>query len=376
MNFDYSDDQKYLRDEAAKFLAGTCTIERIRAVLDAAGTAQDDDLWRAIVAMGWPGMCIPESFGGLGMDPVDLCAIAERIGAALAPVPFSSTVYLFAEAIMLAGSEDQKARLLPGIVTGDVTGCVAAAEGPGSPFATTPATVVVNDEISGSKLPVTDGGTASHALVLATAEGAPALFVVALGEGGVARTTLRTLDPTRNSARLDFTAAPCERLGGVGEGLTLLQRIHDRAAVYLAFEQIGGADQTLEMARDYALERHAFGRPIGGYQAIKHRLADMYIRNQLARSNAYYGAWALRGDNPILARAAAAARVAASEAYWFASKECIEIFGGIGTTWEADCHLHYRRAKQLALMVGGTAAWRERLVCELEREAAEQIDGL
>jgi alkylation response protein AidB-like acyl-CoA dehydrogenase len=149
-----------------------------------------------------------------------------------------------------------------------------------------------------------------------------------------------------------------------------LRSIYDRAATYIAFEQVGGADRCLEMTRDYALERYAFGRPIGSYQAIKHKLADFYILNQLARSHAYYGAWALGEGNAQLARAASAARVAASEAYWFAAKEMIQIFGGIGTTWDADCHLHYRRSKHLATMVGGPPLWRERLVADLEHALA------
>jgi alkylation response protein AidB-like acyl-CoA dehydrogenase len=182
----------------------------------------------------------------------------------------------------------------------------------------------------------------------------------------VTRRPLRTLDPTRSAAALDFADAPAEPLGAAGDGPALLRTIFDRAAAFMAFEQLGGADRALEMARDYALERHAFGRPIGSYQAVKHRLADMYIRNQIARSHAYYGAWALGAGGAEMGRAAAAARIAAADAYWYASKEAIEIFGGIGATWEADCHLFYRRAKQLSLAVGAPSLWKERLVAELE----------
>jgi alkylation response protein AidB-like acyl-CoA dehydrogenase len=144
----------------------------------------------------------------------------------------------------------------------------------------------------------------------------------------------------------------------------------DRAAVMLAFEQVGGADRALEMAKDYAMQRYAFGRPIGSYQAIKHKLADIYIKNELARSNAYYGAWALGAGGAELPLAAAAARVAACEAFWFAAKENLQTHGGMGFTWDVDCHLYYRRAQQLGLVAGGAKAWKERLVSQLERRNA------
>jgi alkylation response protein AidB-like acyl-CoA dehydrogenase len=144
----------------------------------------------------------------------------------------------------------------------------------------------------------------------------------------------------------------------------------DRAAVLLAFEQLGGADRCLEMAKGYALERYAFGRQIGSYQAIKHKLADVYVKNELARSNAYYGAWALNAGAAELPIAASAARVAASEAFWFAAKENTQTHGGMGFTWEVDCHLYYRRSRQLALVAGAPAVWKDRLVSQLERRNA------
>jgi len=187
---------------------------------------------------------------------------------------------------------------------------------------------------------------------------------------GVVREPLKTLDPTRDAAKLTFSGAKAERLGGAGEGLNLLEQILDRAAILLAFEQTGGADRSLEMAKDYALERYAFGRTIASYQAIKHKLADMYVKNELARSNAYYGAWALNTDASELPIAASAARIAASEAFWFASKENIQTHGGIGFTWQMDCHFYYRRSRQLSLVAGAPRVWKERLVSHLERRNA------
>ena len=216
---------------------------------------------------------------------------------------------------------------------------------------------------------MTDGGVATHALVLAKDGGQLSLFVVGMA-AGVMRETLQTLDPTRDVAKLTFSGASAERLGPAGEGLSLLEQVTDRAAVLLAFEQVGGADRCLEMAKAYALERYAFGRVIASYQAIKHKLADIYVKNQLARSNAYYGAWALNTNASELPVAASAARISASEAFWFASKENIQTHGGIGFTWEVDAHLFYRRSRQLALVAGAPRVWKERLVNQLERRNA------
>ena len=206
--------------------------------------------------------------------------------------------------------------------------------------------------------------------MLAGEGGRPGLFLVDLKADGVTAETLQSLDPTRGVARLTFDGAAAERLGEVGRGFELVQAILDRAAVLLAFEQLGGADRCLEMARQYALGRYAFGRVIAGYQAMKHKMADMYVKNEVARSNAYYGAWALNVDAPELPTAAAAARIAASDAFWFASKESVQVHGGMGFTWDVDCHLYYRRSRQLSLVAGSPKLWKERLVSELEKKNA------
>ena len=369
MNFDFSDDQKFLKSEARKFLEGECPTSRVRKVLDDDARAYDEDLWKAVAAQGWLGAAIPEEHGGLGLGYLELCVIAEELGRSLAPIPFASTVYFLAEAVLLAGSEAQKAALLPKIAAGEVIGCLATSEGPGLLTPSSVQASVSGGKLSGAKVPVSDGGIATHALVLAKEGGQPGLFLVDLASG-VTRESLKTLDPTRDSAKLTFSGAPAERLGGAGDGFALLEQILDRAAVLLAFEQCGGADRCLEMAKAYALERYAFGRVIASYQAIKHKLADIYVKNELARSNAYYGAWALNTGAPELPVAASAARIAASEAFWFASKENIQTHGGMGFTWEVDAHLFYRRSRQLSLVAGAPRVWKERLVSQLERKNA------
>ena len=316
------------------------------------------------------GAAIPEAFGGLGLGYLELCCIAEELGRAVVPVPFASTVYFLTEALLLAGSAAQKQALLPKIVAGQLIGAFATSERSGPVGQAGIEATVSGGKLTGIKLPVTDGGIADVAVVLARDAGQLSLFLVDLHGPGITRTTLDALDNSRNLARIDFAEAPAAPLGAPGAGLTLYEQVTDRAAILLSFEQLGGADMVLEMAKGYVLERYAFGRQIGSYQAIKHRLADMYTKNVLARGNAYYGAWALNSNAPETALAAAQARIAASEAYWYGAKENVQVHGGMGFTWELDCHLHYRRSQQLALVAGAPRQWKERLVGRLERSNA------
>lgn len=365
VNFDYSDEQKMLRDEARRFLAAHCPTAVVRGVLDDPARPFDRDLWKAVAEQGWLGAAIPEEHGGQGLSRVALCALAEELGRSLAPIPYASTVYVVAEALSLYGSDDQRARWLPRIAAGEAVAALATSEGPGAGAYADPRTQVADGRITGEKLPVTDG-SAADLYVVSAADG---LWLVERGKG-VQAAPLDSLDPSRDVARVRFDGAAAERLGAAGDVGGQVQAVLDRAAVPLAFEQLGLADRCLEMARDYALSRYAFGRQIGGYQAIKHKLADMYVKNELARSNCYYAAWAWASDAPELPLAAATARVAASEAADFAARENIQTHGGVGYTWEADPHLFYRRSRQLALVAGAPDRWRERLVAQLETRNA------
>jgi alkylation response protein AidB-like acyl-CoA dehydrogenase len=371
VNFDFSADQKSLREQARKFLAEHASSTRVRRILEGAAP-YDAELWRGMGEMGWMGTAIPETHGGAGFGYLELCVIAEELGRSLAPTPFSSTIYLAAEALLLAGSDAQKKRWLPRIAQGDAIGCFALAEGAHVTTAANLATRADGARVTGTKLPVMDGDVADFAIVLAgLGDGARAgLFLVELKAPGVTRASLATVDPTRSHGRVTFDGAAAEPLGAPGQGWPLVERLLDRAAVLVAFEQLGGAQAALEMAREYALGRFAFGRQIASFQAIKHKLADMYVGVELARSNAYYGAWALSKDVPELPVAAATARVAASEAYYQAAKENIQVHGGMGFTWEFDCHLHYRRAKLTGLMLGSARRWKDLLVTRLQAGAA------
>ena len=377
MNFDFSDEQKQLRDQARRYLAEKCPPKGVRAVLE--GSAPyDRDLWRGLAGMGFLGVAIPEQYGGTGAGYLELCVVAEEIGRALAPVPFASTVYLAAEALMLAGSEAQKQRWLPRIAAGEAIGTLALFEGVGNPSPQAVRTTLRQGRLDGRKLPVPDGGIADFAIVAVRTgnsgrEDDIALCLVDLKADGVVATSLKSIDGAHDQAELLFSSAAAEALGAPDEGWSVLMRLLDRAAVLMAFEQIGGADRALEMGRDYALDRIAFGRPIGSFQAIKHMLADMYVSATLARSNSYYGAWALSTDAPELPElpeAAAAARVSATQAFQHCAKNNIQVHGGMGFTWEFDCHLYYRRANALALALGSQSYWEDRLIDRLRRRNA------
>ena len=369
MNFEFSDEQNLLREQAAGFLQEHCPMSAVRAVLDG-DAAYDAELWTRIAELGWTATSIPEQYGGLGLSYLELCVIAEELGRAVAPVPFSSSVYLATEAILLAGSGSQKERWLPKLATGEAIGTFAFGEGPGQPSPAGLGTAARNGKLTGAKIPVADGDIADIAVVVVKADGGDGASLHLVELSGVERTAVATLDPTRSHARIALDDTPAEPLGADGEGWSLTQRLLDRAAVLFAWEQVGGACAALEMAKDYAMERYAFGRPIASYQAIKHKLAHAYVKNTLARSNGYYGAWALDTDAGELPLAAATARVSATQAYYYASKENIQTHGGMGFTWEFDCQFHYRRAKLLSVNIGSEPTWQDKLIAAVERDAA------
>ena len=374
MNFDFSDEQKQLRDEARKFLAEKCPPKTVRRVLDG-GQPYDRELWKGLADMGFLGVAIPESFGGAGAGHLELCVIAEEIGRALAPVPFSSTVYLAAEAILLAGSDAQKQKWLPAIASGTAIGTLALFEGAGNP---SPAAIKLSasgGNLNGVKKPVPDGAIADFAIVAARAgssgrETDISLFLVDMKAEGVEAGVLSNIDPSRGQAELTFKNCKAEPLGAANEGWSIVCQVLDHAAVLMAFEQVGGADRALEMGRDYALDRVAFGRPIGSFQAIKHMLADMYVAATLARSNCYYGAWALSTNASELPEAAAAARISATQAFQHCAKNNIQVHGGMGFTWEFDCHMYYRRANATALSLGSLSYWEDALIDRMRKRNA------
>ncbi len=371
MNFEFSEDQKLVQKTARDYLAEHSGLEVCRAVLESS-KPYDAGLWKGAAEMGWLGAAVPEQYGGAGLGHLELVLIAEEVGRALAPIPFSSSVYLATEALLVAGSEDQKKKYLPRLASGELIGTFAFAEGAtdfvDSGFVSTR---FEGGKLTGEKLPVADGDVAGLAVVLAKdAKGATSLALVDLGGKGVTRTALQSFDMSRSQARVKFESAAAEPLGAAGQGFALFERLLDRAAVMMAFEQIGGAQRALEITREFTMNRYAFGRPVASFQVLKHKMADMYCAIELGRSNAYYGAWALSSGSDELPVAAAGARIAASDAYALSAEEMVQLHGGVGFTWEYDCHLFYRRAKLLSLALGSPSEWREKLIRRLTTQHA------
>lgn len=369
MNFDFSEEQEEIRRQARRFLSEN--RESRRRVVDGEAL-YDRGLWQAIVDMGWTATAIAEEHGGIGLGYLELCVLAEEFGSSLLPVPFVSSVLHASEAIKLAEDSVRAAEWLPRLAAGEIIATVAfAEERAGKGWIDLPQARVVNGRLTGCKLPVADGLVADVAVVSARdAEDGDGFgwFLVPLAQPGVERIAEVAVDRLRKHAQLTFDNVEAVRLGNPGAGQEMATRLLDVAAVLGAFEQVGGAEAALAAAVEYTRTRQAFGRVVASYQAVKHKLADIYVKNQLARSHAYFGAWALSHQAVELPLAAAGARLAASDAFNFAAEESVELHGGIGFTWESDCQLFYRRARYLAANLGGRQRWSRRLVGELARQ--------
>lgn len=364
MNLEFSSDQQFIREQARNFLTQECTPERVRTAMES-DDAYDKALWQQIVELGWTAMAIPEEYGGLGLGALELCVIAEEIGRVAAPVPFSSSVFLATEAIKGWGSTEQKNHYLPKLASGEIIGAFADSEGLGAPAISTG---YAQGKVTGTKLPVADGDVADVAVVTAVdSNGNTGLYLIDLTSSGVTRKTINSMDPSRSQATLTFDGAVAEPLGDADD--TTLSAMLDQAAIFVAFEQLGGAHAALDMGMAYTKERYAFGRPVASFQAIKHKFADMYVAVELARSNAYYAASALANATDDLPLAAATARVSATDAYYLSSKENIQAHGGMGFTWEFDCHIYYRRAQMLSSVIGAQPHWKDLVATRLLQAA-------
>lgn len=371
MNFELSDDSLLLRDHARDFLRDNCASRVVRNVL-VGREPYAKSLWREMADMGWLGTAIPEVYGGVGLGYEMLCVLALEIGRVLAPAPFASSIYLAAEAILVAGSETQKHKWLGALSDGSQIGCFALARGLGQPSRSGVGVRAEGGVLHGEAWPVADALIGDFAIVVAEDPFGIGLYRADLDSAAVEREALGTLDPSKGHARIRFSGVEAERLGETNDQWAMVERVLERAAILTAFEQVGGAEACLAMARDFAMGRYAFGRPLAGFQAIKHKLADVYVEVEIARANAYYGAWALTEDAAELPLAAAAARAAAIEAFRLAAKENIQTHGGAGFTWEFDCHLYYRRAQTLASTLGGAGFWKNRLIDLLEVQTIAQ----
>ncbi len=358
-----TDELLALRTAVRDFLQDVSPEAEVRRLMDTS-SGHDRQVWsRLCTELGLAGLAVPEEYGGSGYGLVEVGVVMEELGRSLACVPFLSTAVLATTALLLAGDEAMRKELLPGMVAGELLCTVAVAEQSGTwdDIATTGVQTAAGWELTGEKLFVLDGCTADLLLVAARDEtGGLSLYAVAADVVQV--TPMTTLDPTRKQARVVLDSAPARLVGPATAPLTELR---DRALVAVAAEQVGGAERCLEMAVEHARTRTQFGRPIGSFQAVKHRCADMLVSIAGARSAAYQGLWAAAHSPDELPAAARLAGMWCSEAYVYVAGENVHLHGGMGFTWEHMAHLYVRRARSSQLLLGDPVAHREQLAHHL-----------
>jgi alkylation response protein AidB-like acyl-CoA dehydrogenase len=364
MNFAFTEEQEQLRQFVRSFLEDKSPESAVREQMDTE-QGYDPAVWSQMAdQLGLQSLVIPEEYGGQGFTFVELGVVLEEMGRALLCAPFFSGV-LAAQALLLSGDDEAKKAHLPGIASGQSIATLAFTEESGKwdeSGITLEATAASDGyTLSGVKSFVIDGHTAVLIVVAARTANGVSLFAVDGGASGLTREALSTMDQTRKQAKLTFDATPATLVGTDGAGWETMTTVLDLAAIALAAEQVGGAQLVLEMAVQYAKDRVQFGRPIGSFQAIKHKCADMLLEVESAKSAAYYGMWCAAELNEELPSVASLAKAYCSEAYFHAAAENIQIHGGIGFTWEHPAHLYFKRAKSSELLFGDPAYHRELL---------------
>jgi alkylation response protein AidB-like acyl-CoA dehydrogenase len=381
-----TEEQEELRASVRRFLADRAPITAVRELMETTD-GLDAGVWRqAGEQLGLQGIAIPEEYGGAGFSFAEQAIVLEELGAALYGGPYLASAVLATTALLASPDEDARTTYLPGIASGDTIATLAFTEEDGSwepdairlaatatsrrddpPNPPNPAQDDSADswQLDGRKSFVLDGHTANLILVVARTGDALSLFAVAAEASGLTRTALPTLDQTRKLARLDFAAVPATLIGSVGDGQAVLSRTLDVAAIAQAAEQLGGAQRALDMAVEYAKVRHQFGRPIGSFQAIKHRCADLLLEVESLRSAVQYAAAAVAEDSAEVPVVAALVKAYASDVYFHVAAENIQIHGGIGFTWEHDAHLYFKRAKASELFLGDASYHREHLASRI-----------
>ena len=353
-----------LRRIVRDFLGEKSPSRAVRSLMEA-GESRDEEVWALLAGqLGLTGIAIPERHGGAGYGPAELGIVLEEMGGALLVAPYFATVALAGQALAASGDEDAMARWLPGIADGSLTATLAVGEESGSwslaEVAATARPAGGGWAVTGAKLFVVDGDTADLLLIVAHAPDGPGVFAVERGAAGLESARLDTLDLTRALASVTLRETPAVRVGA-GRDTAWLSEARDLALAALAAEQLGGAARCLDTSVSYAKVREQFGRPIGSFQAIKHKCANLLLDVECGRSAVQHAGEALAGRQPDAALAAALAYIHCSQAFTRAAKECIQIHGGIGYTWEHDAHLYLRRAKSSELLFGPPARQRTRL---------------
>ncbi|MEQ8310808.1 MAG: acyl-CoA dehydrogenase family protein [Sphingopyxis sp.] len=364
MSILYDEGQQAIATESRRALEARVSKDDLLPLLQASGQYHQA-FWTTAKEQGWTALALPEAHGGLALGLVELGLIAHQAGRTLSGAPFLTSSFGAAKAIELCGSDDQKARWLPSLASGETIGAIAFASGADALPAVPPVTWKVG-QVEGTAPGVSGGLFADVVIVLAQEQGVPALVIVDLA--GVERKAVDSFDNSRCIADLFFAGAAAEVLVTGAAARAAALHILALQAVVTAHEQTGGAEALMEIARDYAVTRKAFGQPIGAFQSIKHRIAELYGLVELARANAIHAA-AREGQDDFIT-AAAAARLSATEAYDTAARDCVQIHGGIGVTWEIGLHLHMRRSRTLALEQGSSFFWEDILVDRLAGAAA------
>jgi alkylation response protein AidB-like acyl-CoA dehydrogenase len=360
-----SAEQQELRESVRRFLADRAPLPRVRELMET-DDAADPEVWRqAGVQLGLQGIAIPEEYGGSGFSFAEQAIVLEELGSALYTGPYLASAVFAATALLSSADEQAKRDFLPGIASGETVATLAFTEDNGSwePDAIRLSATKNGSgwRLDGHKSFVLDGHTADLVLVAAATDAGLSLFAADAGAAGLTRKPLATLDQTRKLARLEFDGVAARLIGSPGDAAAVLDRVLDVAAIALAAEQLGGAQRALDMAVQYAKIRHQFGRPIGSFQAIKHRCADLLLEVESLRSAVSYGAAAVAADSDEIPVVASLAKAYGSEVYFHVAAENIQIHGGIGFTWEHDAHLYFKRAKSSELFLGDGTYHRERL---------------
>jgi acyl-CoA dehydrogenase len=364
MSILYDEGQQAIAREAVRVLAAKSDKAQLLGLLETTG-AYDQTFWQTAIEQGWTALALPEAHGGLGLGLVELGIVAQACGTATAGAPFLTTNYGAGEALLQSGDAAAQACWLPKLAAGEAIGALAFSEG-NDPLPHRIQVQYANGALTGTKVAVTSGLQADFAIVLAAAGDRPVLVLAELAR--VSREAIDSFDNSRLYADLTFAASPATLLAEGDKALSIAREVLTRMAVVTAHEQLGGAEALMLTARDYANQRKAFGQPIGAFQSGKHRIAELWVLVELARANCIHAA--AREGQPDFLKAAAAARLSATEAYDTAARDCVQIHGGAGVTWDSGLHLHMRRARSLAIECGNMFGWEDVLARELTGVAA------
>ena len=358
MDFEFSEEQRALRDTVRRFLHERAALSYVRDMLgDERGTT--DAVWRGLAGLGGTGLLVPEAHGGAGMGMVDMGVVLEEMGRALHPGPFQSSAVAAVSTVLAVGSAIDQAELLPGLAAGSLIATVALLEPNGrAEWRVATTRVGDDDRLTGTKVMVTDAVAADLLLVTAACNDGLGVFAVDARSDGVQIASTETVDGTRKHATVVLDRAPARRLGGpdATDATEAMAGVIDRMLVALVVDGLGAAEVALERAVAYAKQRTQFDRPIGSFQAVQHLCADMLKSLELGRAGAYYALWAADSGDPVEChRAATMAKAFASDAFVRIGADAIQVFGGIGFTWDHDIHLFYKRLLTLQQSHGTTA---------------------